>query len=207
MKYQQHLRPALLVAVLAAGSVGSAFAGTLPLSYTETAAGTVSTGISSNLAVPGSYTYDHSFSAPTTLIPGTSYGFYDDFVFTISGALASSITSTIDLGNVLQISNLQARLYQPAAGETLPVLGRPTNNVIDAWSVAVGPGLGTISVIAPTLLSAGTYVLELRGNVTGSNGGSYAGVLNVAPVPLPAAAWLFISALGGVASLRRRVAA
>lgn len=210
MNNKQFMRPALLAAVLMVGGVSSALAGTLPLSYSKTAAGTIASGISTSLAVPGSYTYDHTFYAPTGTIAGTSYGFYDDFVFTIAGASASSITSTINLGNVLAITGLQARLYQPAVGEVLPVLGRPANGVTDAWSVVLAPGVGSITVFNPDLqLAAGTYVLELRGTVTGSSGGSYSGVLNLAPspVPVPAAAWLFVSALGGLASLRRRIAA
>lgn len=207
MRIRNTIKPLLAGALLTFGGISAVFAGTLPLSLTETASGTVNSGIASTLGVPGSYTYDHTFYAPTTTISGSSYGFYDDFIFTIVGATAGSITSTIDLGNVLQINNLQARLYQPASGETLPVLGKPSNGVIDAWSIALGNGVGTVDVIAPTLLSAGTYVLELRGNVTGAAGGSYSGVLNLAPVPLPAAAFLFASAFGGLASLRRRRAA
>lgn len=198
------ISPLPAVFALVFGYAGVASAGTLPLSISETAGGTSSSGITTTLSVPGSYTYDHTFFAPTTTISGSSYGFYDDFIFTISSASASSITSTIDLGNVLQISALQARLYQPAPGEALPVLGKPSNGAIDAWSLAVGPGVGTVNIISPTALSAGTYVLELRGNVTGSSGGSYSSVLNLAPVPVPAALWLFASAFGGLASLRRR---
>jgi hypothetical protein len=213
MNYKQSFRPALIAAAITMGSVSSAFAGTLPLSYSETAVGTVVSGITTNLSVPGSYTYDHTFfTQQTPTIQGSSaaYGFYDDFVFTISGAAASSITSTIDLGNVLQITGLQARLYKPASGEQLPVHGAPSNGVTDAWSMVLAPGVGSVTVFNPNLqLSAGTYVLELRGTATGSSGGSYAGVLNLAPspVPVPAAAWLFMSAFGGLASLRRRFAA
>lgn len=34
-------------------------------------------------------------------------------------------------------------------------------------------------------LAAGTYTLEVRGQVVGSAGGAYAGVINVAEVPEP----------------------
>jgi hypothetical protein len=57
-----------------------------------------------------------------------------------------------------------------------------------------------------TTLAAWTYVLEVRGNVTGTSGGSYSGTLNVAPVPLPAALPLLFSGLGllGGGLARRR---
>jgi hypothetical protein len=173
-------------------------------------------GLITALAVPGSTSYAHNFSAPTTTIPGSpgsGYGFYDDFLFTIAGAQTNSITSTIDFAGILQINNLQVRLYN-AAGNTFPVLGAPYNcpgiscSLIDAWSSPVnyGPTTGTVSVLPTTLLSAGTYVLEVRGNVVGAAGGGYSGVLNVAAVPVPAAAWLFGSSLIGLMSLRRKLA-
>jgi hypothetical protein len=163
-----------------------------------------------NLApVPGSYVYGNGYGLPTTPIPGSpspGFGFYDDYVFTISGATANSITSTIDLG-LLQVSDLQVRLYA-LVGNSLPTLGVPAGMVYSAWSTAIsGPGYaGTFAVIPETVLGAGTYVLEVRGNVTGAAGGSYAGTLNLQPIPLPAAAWMLISGLGlvGAAVQRRR---
>ena len=47
-----------------------------------------------------------------------------------------------------------------------------------------------------TMLNAGSYVLEVRGNVTGSAGGSYSGSLNLVPTPVPAALPLLLSGLG-----------
>jgi hypothetical protein len=167
--------------------------------------------------VPGSYFYGNGFGGSTTPLPGSQpspsappswpasgFGFYDDWVFTIGGASANSITSTIDLGS-LQVSDLQVRLYA-LGGNSLPTLGVPSGGVIDAWSAPIsGPGLsGSYSVISPTTLAAGTYVLEVRGNVTGGSGGSYSGVLNMTPVPLPAAAWLLLSGLAGLGAIRRR---
>lgn len=171
-------------------------------------------GVVTPLAVPGSHTYSHTFTAPTSTIPGSpgsGFGFYDDFVFTIAGATTNSITSTIDFSGLLQITNLQVRLFN-IAGNSFPVLGAPVNcpgptcTLIDAWStpVSYGPTSGTISVLSASQLAAGTYALEVRGNVVGSAGGSYSGVLNLAPVPVPAAAWLFGTGLAGLVAIRRR---
>jgi hypothetical protein len=55
-----------------------------------------------------------------------------------------------------------------------------------------------VAVSASTVLAAGTYVLEARGDVTGSAGGAYAGVLQLSPVPLLGAAWLLLSGIVGL---------
>jgi len=186
-------------------SIGSALASSVGLSDTTTNSGTISYGANTTLAVPGSYTYGDSFgagvggSATSTTNPA---GFYDDYVFTIAGGSADSVTSTINLGNTLEIDGLQAALFTYSPGQTVPVSGSPLAN---GWSVPFnsGPTSGTISVISPTTLSAGTYVLEIEGTVSGSAGGSYAGTLNLAPVPLPAGLPLLVSGIAGLAMFGR----
>ena len=61
-------------------------------------------------------------------------------------------------------------------------------------------------MISPITLSAGDYVLEVRGDVVGSAGGSYAGVLNISPVPEIAEWAMMIFGLGlvGFVAVRRR---
>ena len=51
-------------------------------------------------------------------------------------------------------------------------------------------------------LPKGNYELEVTGDATGRHGGIYAGAIAV--LPLPAAAWLLLSGLAGVAVLARR---
>lgn len=175
-------------------------------SVTDTGTGTIDV-----LSVPGSSTYGHTITAPTTQIGTSGFGFYDDFVFTIASATTDSITSTIDLLGAFQINNLQVRLFS-AAGNAFPVLGSPVGcpgvgcTLINAWSSPVnyGPTTGTVALLPTTQLGAGTYVLEVRGNVVGTYGGSYSGVLNLAAVPVPAGAWMFGSGLIGLAAMRRR---
>lgn len=202
----------LFSAVLSAGFAGAAVAGPVNLNYTTTSPDgisvvTANTGAAYNaLAVPGSHYYGHSFTSPTQKIPGSpgiGYGFYDDYIFTISGATANSITTTIDMSNLLQISNLQERIYS-LAGNAVPTLGAPlSGTMIQAWSSPIG-SIGTAAVISNVILNPGTYVLEIRGNVTGDFGGSYAGTLNLTAVPLPAALPLLLSGLGLLAGIRRR---
>lgn len=216
-----HLRAGTAaLALLAALAVTPAHAAPLQLSYSLTNNGSgntlLNTGVTTGLAVPGSYTYGYTHGPLNTTVTGSTSGsypsgfeFYDDFVFTVSAASANAVTSTIDFGNILGISGLQVRLYNAATQASLPVLGAPVGGAINAWSspINAGPVNGTVSVLENTVLSAGTYVLEIRGNVFGSAGGSYSGSLNVAPaVPVPAALVLFGSALSGLLAVRRQKA-
>lgn len=213
--FNSAIAPTLLTAiVLTLGSIDSALAATMPLSFSRTAAGTTGPGTVTPLAVPGSYTYGNSFGNLTTTLytpaggpsAGINFEFYDAYVFTISGANVSSISSTITLGNIFAIDNLQARIYNTAGNPTVPVLGMPVGGAFDGWSDSYSAGSNTVTVaiIDDIPLAAGTYVLELRGSVSGLAGGSYSGVLNANAVPVPAAAWLMGSALVGLAGIGRR---
>lgn len=166
-----------------------------------------STGTINLPTVPGSYLYGNGYAGPTSTIAGSpapGYGFYDDYAFTVTESFVNSITSTIDLAT-LSVTDLQARLYS-LGPDGLPTLGTPPGGVISSWSTPIsGPGLsGIVTVIPQTALAAGTYVLEIRGNVTGDSGGSYSGTLNLTPVPLPAAGWLLVAGMAGLVSLGRR---
>ena len=201
---------AIVVAVLGVGfsllHVGEASAAVL--SYEQTASGITGGGqATSYLSLPTSDTYARTFNSPTVQIGSTGFGFYDDFVFTIAGASVDAVTSTIDFATVLGINNLQTRLYNFSGNPSLPVLGPPHGGVISAWSNTfnLAPGTNeTINVLPMTTLSAGTYVLEVRGNVVGSAGGSYSGNLNLVPAPLPAALPLLLSGIGLLGGAVRR---
>jgi hypothetical protein len=207
----------ILAAIVCAASLApAANAATMGLSYQDTASGAVSnpSAVTAFPAIGGSGFYGDTFTAPTTVISGSpspGYGFYDDFYFSVpTGVSADSITSTINLGSVLAISGLQVRLYE-LAGNPPPVLGAPVHGtLVSSWSTAINPGpgmTGDVEVLNTTLSRAGTYVLEVRGNVTGSRGGSYSGSLNVSPVPVPAALPLVLSGLGLFGgALRKRFA-
>ena len=156
-----------------------------------------------SISAPFSVSYGNSFQAPQNQ-------FYDDYQFSLSPAGSlNTFAATIDLGNFLSIDNLQARLYSGAG----PFVSTTQTPLIQAWSTAitVAPGItGESVVISPVVLDAGTYTLELRGNVNGSNGGSYAGVLNlspdVSPVPEPATLAMMLVGFGivGSAGIARR---
>ncbi len=196
----------LLACAISLAGIGMAVASSVGLSDTTTSTGTTAYGADTTLAVPGSYIYGNSFTTGVGTGSTSSTnpaGFYDDFVFTIAGGSADSVTSTINLGNTLEIDGLQAALFTYTPGQAVPVAGSPLAN---GWSVPFnsGPTSGTYAVISPTTLTAGTYVLEIEGTVSGSAGGSYSGTLNLAPVPLPAGLPLLVSGITGLAMLGRR---
>src|ERR1700721_724492 len=207
---------ALAVAGFVSMGIGSAQASTLTLSDTTTSAGTTNSGITSNLTTPGTFTYADSFGAGvgSTLVAGKPDGFFDDYIFTVGGTTVDSVTSTIDLGNMLQISGLQVALFSLVPGESVPLFGTtlPAGSTdLTGWSSPLGSGVsGTVSVIPATQLAAGTYALEIPGTAPGKGGGSFSGQLNLAttPVPLSASLWLMLSGLGGLGalSLKRRAA-
>jgi hypothetical protein len=183
--------------------------GSLPLSGEITASSSTGSGVNPTLALPGSYQYGNTFTAPTAPLnaPYSSWGFYDSFVFTVGGSTASSVTTTINFGSMLGISNLQERLYSANPGDPVPVLGAPPAlggpGYFLAWTTPLGSS-GEVAVLQSAPLAPGTYVLEIRGLVFGTAGGSYAGVLNVTPVPLPAGLPMLITGLGLVGGLIRR---
>jgi PEP-CTERM motif len=200
------------VVVLLTAAVASAFAASDVLAADIV---TVATDLGAQ-PTPWAIQYGHAFNDLDPIAPGLQLAgvpvaltptdrFYDDYAFSIGGSNFSSITATIDLASVLDIANLQVRLYQgtlqtASTGTVGPAL-------LAAWSglnlVVSGSGTGDIQVISPISLAPGDYLLEVRGNVTGSAGGAYAGVMNLAPVPEPAGIPLAFAGLGALAILRR----
>jgi hypothetical protein len=191
--------------------IGSAQA--MPVSYSTTYNGSINVtagaGANTALPVPGSDYYGNTFTAPTLnfVAPAaaTPYGFYDDFIFTIPvGAGTNSVTSSISIPGSLEISDLQSRLFALPLGYTGGTLGPCPGGCLAVWGTTVAAANVTYTVLNPILLGPGSYVLQIRGDAIGASGGSYSGVLNLTAVPVPAAVWLFGSALGGLGLLKRR---
>jgi PEP-CTERM motif len=205
IRYQALARP--LAAAVLAGSLATAQAADIVTGATDLGM----------LTSPVTLTYSHAFNDTDPLtaglqlagVPGTVLAtdrFYDDYAFQIGGSFASAITATIDLGTVFDISNLQVRLYEGtlqtmATGPVGPAL-------LAAWSaqnlIVQGSGSGDVQVIAPITLGPGSYLLEVRGNITGTSGGAYAGVLNLSPIPEPGAVGMMLAGLGMLGFMARR---
>lgn len=155
------------------------------------------------VGVPSSISYGQSFGSVAS---GTT--FWDDYTFTLTDASANSVTSSISLTNLLGVSNLQARLYTGSNHYT-GAIPTPDYALLEAWGTVASLGSGvslTTVVLNPLVLTAGTYTLQLKGTVSGLAGGSYAGVLNVAPVPEPETNAMLLSGLMilGLMSFRRK---
>ena len=178
-------KSAILAAVICVSSV-NAFADTI-----------------TNLSIgplPTSLAYSNSFASASS---GST--FWDDYIFTIPNGSANSVTSSINLDSILGLSNLQTRLYTGSAHQTAAVV---PGTLMSAWGTTVNfsPTVGiTTVVLNPITLLAGTYTLQVRGTVTGTSGGSYAGVLNVAqPVPEPESYAMLMTGLGLMGFMGRR---
>ncbi|MBV8144540.1 MAG: VPLPA-CTERM sorting domain-containing protein [Gammaproteobacteria bacterium] len=107
-------------------------------------------------------------------------------------------------------------------GEQINLNNFTISGTVDTFDLYSGtPGSGTLiagdtvsgsfnHMILATLLAGGNYYLQVQATDGSSSSGFYAGGMVLAPVPLPASAWLLMSALGGLALLgtsRRRVVA
>jgi hypothetical protein len=206
--------------LLTAAGLGLAFqtAGAAVLSFQDLGPGLTSTAGPTGQGtaytnLPATDTFSNSFGCQacgaSVLLNsgGNNFNFYNDFEFTVASSTIDAVSSTINLQNLFQIDNLQMRVYSVAGNSTFPALG-PVNGLQGGWSTPVnftaGPESGEISALSDIMLGAGTYILEVRGDVIGTAGGSYAGNLNLSPVPLPAALPLLISGLGLLGGLARK---
>jgi hypothetical protein len=207
----------LSLGALVAGAQASNLSPTCEL--LSTGPNPVCPGTAPGFTVPGQYNYQNSFTTPTgsSAIPGSNIyggpvngflgtaGFIDDYFFQITPATADVVSATINLGGVFSIGNLFARIYMLSANPGGLVTTTPAGPVDYGTITPSGPV--TLVQINPTMLNAGSYVLEISGTTTGSMGGSYTGTLNLtAPVPLPGGLPLLLCGLCalGVLIVRHR---
>jgi len=92
-------------------------------------------------------------------------------------------------------------------GDQIDLSSFQVSGTVDTFSLFSGtPGSGTLissgtvsspfsQVILGTLVSSGSYYLEIQAHANTGSIGSYGGVMVNAPIPLPASAWLLMSAL------------
>lgn len=148
--------------------------------------------------LPASANYGNTFAS------ASSTPFYDAYYFTIPDAFANAVATTVNVGSFLGISGLEARLY---AGHS-NTIGTVGGSLISPWATMVNPIPGvsveTVVLTAPNPLLAGNYTLQVRGTVTGLGGGSYAGTLNLTPVPEAETYAMFLAGLGLMGFMSRR---
>lgn len=133
--------------------------------------------------------------------------FLSDYGFSIgsSGSFSSAVV-TFNLGTILGLSNLTFNLLSgtpwagavPTALSAAQIASRNSSILASSWNS------GGAQVINPMTLGSGDYTVQVRGQVTGQFGGSYAGVLNVAAVPEPSGVLLGLAGLGFLGFAMRR---
>jgi hypothetical protein len=148
-----------------------------------------------NQPSPAHFNYTNTFTAPNV------QPFTDWLAFTVNSSLFDATTVGIKLSTVFGITDLETKLYKGYLTST----GEAQTEGLVATGTLINSNKSTLNIISPLIVS-GSYLLNITGVVTGSNGGSYAGAANLgaSSVPVPGALGLFLSSLGLLAAFYRR---
>jgi len=154
---------------------------------------TTSTTTDNQLApAPSSFSFSDSFSGVSS-----SNGFwYADYLVTVLSATAQSVTTT--LTNSGGVANLSERIYA-YSGSFLGDASAPSG-ALQVWSTNYPLPGASVSIVSPTNLTTGQYVVELRG----TSAGVFAGTLSLSPVPEPEGVVLALAGLGALVAATRK---
>ena len=115
---------------------------------------------------------------------GGAIDFRDDFDFSVgAGHTFLSSVINLELGSTLDVSDLFVQLLDSAGTE-------------------IASGTADNEFVIDEAIAAGDYTLRITGTPDGTNGGAY--MVGLSVVPIPAAAWLFGTAVLGFAVVSRR---
>jgi hypothetical protein len=149
------------------------------------------------------------YTAPATISYQNSFGgqqnqFTDWYAFSVNEASFNGITASISFAQLFGVQ-LTTQLYSGSLNGTQVNIGSLITSGSTTQTI-FGNAVQTTSVIQPSFLPGGDYLLKVSGAVTGSLGGSYAGIANMAPVPLPPSLPLMAAGLGllGLINSRRK---
>lgn len=149
------------------------------------------------------------FAAPTTLSYQNSFNtqqaqFTDWYAFSVNETTFNGITASISFAQVFGVQ-LTSELYSGT------LIGNQVNPgsliaIGNNQQTSFGNAVQITSAIQPSHLLAGDYLLKISGAITGNLGGSYAGIANMAPVPLPPSLPLVVMGLGvlGLMNCKRK---
>jgi len=193
------------ISIVAAACIGNASAQTVQISNNGTLiAATSSVATNNDLTLNnGMSQYNFSgatgsFSTLTATDVGSPTGmyYYADYLISINTATAESVTTSLQ--NLNGVGGLTERIYtyNPAAGTNgfLGDMSLSAAGVVgeQAWSTDIPLQGVDVSIISPTNLTSGSYVVELRGN----NVGSFGGTLSItSAVPEPQVYLMLLSGL------------
>jgi hypothetical protein len=187
------LKTGVLVACSAVCGSPLAWGGSVSYTGGNCPTGTSCTGTAFGaLTLPVNITFTDNLGTNST---GSSVQTTDNWTFSVPAASASATVTgdQIDLQNFSFTGTVDSFTLYAVNGNTLTTVasGTPTNPFS--------------SVILDASVSAGNYELQVVSTLAAGSTGSYTGVLvAAAPVPLPGAAWLLMSAVAGLGSLKRR---
>lgn len=187
-------------ALLCCGAISAASAQTLEVFANGTltasnASNTVVNHLNTSVGAATGFNFSGATGSFNPQASGNNF-FYAAYVIQTTTAIAESIATT--LNNSTGVSNLSERIY--AFNGSFLGDNSAGPNIIQKWSDNISLGGASISVLAPTHLTAGLYVLEVRGNTKGNFGGSLA----ISPVPEPQQYALLLAGLGLLGFVARR---
>ena len=170
---------ALLASGANAATVSLNGSGTMAYSFQYVAPNSTTPTVSNdyNLSVPGQYQFRDTFTTQQTQTLGTSsvgsYSFQDSYRFTVgAAATGDTLVASLGLPPTFNMTNLQFRLYQVASATIQPIVGGipAGSTLLTAW---MGPSSGQTSVTASfSGMNSGTYMLDIAGTASGTNGGN-----------------------------------
>lgn len=136
--------------------------------------------------------YGQTVSAPET----STTTFAHDYLFQTSGnSQVRAVTLNFNAFAPRNIYGLQALLFRNDGD---------TDVLLASTGVGDGSSYETIALAYSNLQTVTNYFVRIIGSVTQGTNGTYAGMYELSPVPLPAAAWLFGSALIGLGAFARK---
>ncbi len=134
-----------------------------------------------------------------------SVGRADSYLFNSGNGLTAG--SPVDASVAFTISNAGSGANSAITAVSLELNGFINIDnfgaSLNGTALTLSSGPGGTTALFEGLLGNGAYTLLFSGDVTGSGGGIINGAIAVEAVPLPAAVWLFGSALIGLFGYRR----
>ena len=185
--------------VARAATIALAMTTTMAMAATQTIVQSTDFG---TLSLPLTQTFGLS---PATLSADDTFLADYGFALSSSGSFTSAVV-TIDLGKTFDLSDMTVTLLKGSAWAGAVPTDLDPAQIADRDSriMVTGTGSTMTQTIDEVPLKPGNYVVEIGGKVTGSNGGTYAGLLNVAAVPEPTGIVLAMIGLGLLALTRRQ---